>query len=332
MGILKEGTWIEETPGFRSTFAYMQHHGIKSTPVNNWVTKDGSAGPTGSDGFKAESGRYHLYYSPGCPFAHRTSIMLKLKGLEEHITTSICNPMMYGKDGWHFDKEDGSTGDHLYGFSHLWKVYNLSDEKYVGEVSVPLLWDKKTKKAVSKESSDIIKMFNYEFNEVTGNDEDFLGCRADASDPEKLPLVEKLTPWVTNEFAFGVYKAGLLAKNQEEYETACKNFFASLEELDVILGKQKFLSNRDAPLQMDIFAFVPLIRFEVAFYYLYHLNLKRITEFKNVYRWLTDMCKFKDLIDTVKFEDYKKLYFRNALLNPSLRVPMGPEIELLKDL
>lgn len=337
MGLLKNGIWQEDTPGFFSTSSYMKHHGIPSTPINNWVTKDGSAGPTGNSGFKAESGRYHLYYSPGCPFAHRASIILKLKKLESHISSSICSPYMYGKDGWHFNKNDSSTGDHLFGFSHLHMVYSKGIPDYNGEVSVPLLWDKQNNVPVSKESSDIFKMLNSAFDDITGNRHDFVNVAAEEDQKEDL---DSVLSWVLNDFAFGVYKIGLLAKTDEDYQKAYHRFFEQLDKLEEKLenrskienNQNKFLfgpKSRTIPTIADIYLFVVLIRFDVAWYFLYKANFKRVQDYKYIFEWLKNVYNFGGVKETVDFEAIKNLYYRNVLLNPSERVPLGPELPCL---
>ena len=273
MGLLKNGEWIGETPGFTSGVIYLKHHGLSSTPINNWITKDGSAGPSGKAGFKAESGRYHLYHSPGCPFSHRAMEILKIKDLEEHISVSIVSPDMYNNIGWKFDKEDMSTGDHLFQEEFLRDIYVRHDSNYTGEVSVPLLWDKRDDTAVSKESNDIFKMLNSAFNDITGNSEDYVNATSD--DPECSE--EKfgfLCKWIFEDFCFNIYKVGYHPSDQG-YQEACLHFFEQMDKLEEILSNrinsgQQFIfgdKDRSLPTLADFYLFNVLIRFDVAYYF-----------------------------------------------------------------
>merc|ERR1712226_96416 len=319
MGLLINGVWHSDTPGFKSTKQYIQHHNIQESKHQNWITKDGSAGPTGNSGFKAESGRYHLYYSPGCPFAHRASIIIHLKHLEKHISTSICSPYMYCKDGWHFNLEDNSTGDSLYNKYFLHEIYTLGDSNYTGTVSVPLLWDKHNKKIVSTESLDIFRMLNTAFNDITENYEDFSHFDKD---------IEGLNNQVLNELVWSIYKVGF-SQDQKSYDSACENLLENLKKWDEILMEpnyRKFISG-DKPLEPDFLVFVMLIRFDIAYYYLYKANNKRIADFRDLTRWMRDVYNYKDLgVNTVDVKHIKNLYYRNEKMNPGEIVASGPEL------
>lgn len=229
MGLLIEGRWHDQWYESSADGAFQREQAQR----RNWVTADGEPGPTGEGGFKAEAGRYHLYVSLACPWAHRTLILRKLKGLESLIDVSVVSWLML-ENGWTFDKTHGSSGDKLDDFTYMHQRYTADTASYTGRVTVPVLWDKKLKRIVSNESAEIIRMFNSAFNELTGNQLDFY--------PEALrstidALNERIYPAVNN----GVYRAGF-ATSQKAYEAAFDDVFAELDHLEQHLGEHRYLA------------------------------------------------------------------------------------------
>ena len=220
MGMLVEGVWKDV---WYDTKATKGHFKRSESQFRNWITADGSAGPTGEAGFKAEAGRDHLYVSLACPWAHRTLIFRKLKKLEDLITVSVVDPLML-ENGWEFKDENGGTVDHLFGSKALWQVYVKADPTYSGRVTVPVLWDKQQNRMVSNESAEIIRMFNSAFDGLTGSKDDFY--------PERLHgEIDELNALIYDTVNNGVYKAGF-ATTQEAYEGAVAKLFETLDTLE----------------------------------------------------------------------------------------------------
>ena len=266
--------------------------------------------------FKPESGRYHLYVSLACPWAHRTLIYRKLKGLEDHISVSVVNPDMLD-DGWHFDSSfDGATEDHLFGFKFLREVYQKADPKITTSVTVPILWDKKTNTIVNNESSEIIRMFNFSFNELTGDDKDFYP----ESKQEEIDLLnEKIYNSVNN----GVYKTGF-AKNQNAYDEAVGDLFDSLNELDEILENKVFLTGHEIT-EADLRLVPTLLRFDSVYFTHFKCNLRRIKDYKNLSNYLKTLYELPEISSTTNFNHIKRHYFySHESINPYRIIPMGP--------
>ena len=250
MGMLVDGVWQDDVSRTKDG------QFIRPTPrFRNWVTPDGSAGPSGEGGFAAESGRYHLYVSLACPWAHRTVIFRKLKGLENVVSLSIVSPDML-KDGWTFNKDEGSTGDDVNGKSKLSELYVLADPRYSGRVSVPVLWDKKRKTIVNNESPDIIRMLNSAFNAFTNIHTDYY--------PEKLrPEIDRINDLVYPNINNGVYRAGF-ATAQAVYEAAFRNVFDTLDEIEQMLSQHRYLVGNTVT-EADWRLFPTLIRFDAVY-------------------------------------------------------------------
>ena len=247
MGMLIEGTWHDV---WYDTKATAGHFRRGDSTFRNWVTADGSAGPTGRAGFKAEADRYHLYVSYACPWAHRTLIFRKLKGLEDLISVSVVDPLML-ENGWEFHDRDGATIDHLFGSRALWEIYVKADPAYSGRVTVPVLWDKQTGTIVSNESSEIIRMFNSAFNCLTGNTLDFY--------PEILRgEIDELNKRVYDTLNNGVYKSGF-ATTQAAYESAVYPLFETLDWLEERLATQRYLFG-NSQTEADWRLFTTLVR------------------------------------------------------------------------
>ena len=283
----------------------------------NWVTADGSAGPTGNDGFKAESGRYHLYVSYACPWAHRTLIYLKLKNLEEHISVSVVNPKMT-EISWDFNDYPGATGDVLYQSKTMQEIYDKAAGKYSGVVTVPVLWDKKNKTIVNNESSEIIRMLNSSFNEITGCDKDYY--------PDVLKAgIDEINDFVYDNINNGVYKTGF-AKSQEAYEKAFSDLFDALGEIEDRLSEKKYLVG-DTFTEADLRLFPTLIRFDSVYVGHFKCNLKRIDDFPNLSNYVREIYQMPGIADTVNMDHIKTHYYwSHTSINPTRIVPKGPDV------
>ena len=313
MGLLVDGVWQQD--GDRTKDG---HFVRPATRFRNWVTPDGSAGSSGEDGFNAEPGRYHLYVSLSCPWAHRTVIFRKLKGLENVISMSIVSPDML-KDGWTFNKAEGSSGDAANGKSKLSEIYVLADPKYTGRVSVPVLWDKKKKTIVNNESSEIIRMLNSAFNAHTNIHTDYY--------PENLRgEIDKINDLVYPNINNGVYRAGF-ATAQTAYELAFRGVFDTLDELEQILSKQRYLADATIT-EADWRLFCTLIRFDAVYYSHFKCNWRHITEYPNLSNYVRDLYQVPGVAETVSLDQIKRHYYGSQRqVNPTGIVPVGPQLD-----
>lgn len=316
MGLLVEGEWKDiwyDTKSSKGQFVRAQ------SSFRNYVTADGSPGPTGERGFEAESGRYHLYVSYACPWAHRTLIFRKLKGLEDHISVSVVHYRMLEK-GWEFHIEDGATEDHLFGSDTLWQVYTRADPRYSGRVTVPVLWDKKRGTIVNNESSEIIRMFNSAFDGITGN-------RLDLYPADLRSEIDALNARVYDTVNNGVYKCGF-ATSQQAYEENFAKLFAMLDELDGRLEGRKYLFG-DRLTEADVRLFTTLVRFDPVYVGHFKCNLRRIADYPNLYRFLKTLYNHPGVAETVNFTHIKNHYYQShRTINPTGIVPLGPVIDL----
>ncbi len=313
MGLLVEGVWQQD--GVRTK----EGHFIRpASGYRNWVTPDGKAGPSGQGSFAAEAGRYHLYVSLSCPWAHRTVIFRKLKGLENVISMSTVSPDML-QEGWTFNKEEGSSGDDVNGKSKLSEIYVLADPKYTGRVSVPVLWDKKKKTIVNNESSEIIRMLNSAFDAFTNIHTDYY---PDALRSEIDRLNDIVYPHINN----GVYRAGF-ATGQAAYETAFRGMFDTLDELEQILGKQRYLTG-GAITEADWRLFCTLIRFDAVYYSHFKCNWRHIYEYPNLSNYVRDLYQVPGIAETVSLDQIKRHYYGSQRqVNPTGIVPVGPQLD-----
>ena len=292
----------------------------KESQFRNWITADGSAGISGREGFKAEAGRYHLYVSLACPWAHRTLVFRQLKGLETLITISVVHPDMHDK-GWSFthseesEKLYGTTGDDLYGDHYIGEKYLAQDPDYSGVNSVPILWDKKNKVIVNNESSEIIRMFNSAFNDITGNTLNFY--------PENLR--EQID--IENEFVYhninnGVYKTGF-ATTQEAYDKNVTKLFYALELVEQKLSKQRYLAGNEIT-EADWRLWVTLVRFDSVYHTHFKCNLKLIEQFRNIYHFMLELYQMENIAKTVNEAHIKRHYYASHLaINPYGIVPVS---------
>jgi glutathionyl-hydroquinone reductase len=291
-----------------------------NSQFRNWITPDGSPGPSGESGFKAEADRYHLYVSLACPWAHRTLIYRKLKGLEDMISISNVNAFM-GEEGWTFEPGAGVIADDVNHVHYLYELYRLADPKYSKRGTVPILWDKKNKTIVSNESSEIIRMFNYTFNHLGASDVDFY----------PVPLREEID--ALNHFIYpninnGVYKAGF-ATTQEAYEEAVWNIFNTLDKLEQRLKKQRYLLGR-AITEADWRLFTTLVRFDTVYVGHFKCNLKRLQDYPHLWAYTRDLFQISGISETVDLA-YNKIHYYSShnTVNPTRIVPIGPEIDFM---
>jgi len=315
MGLLVNGKWCENEAEVKHE--YKRHE----SKFLNWVTPDGSAGPSGKDGFKAEAGRYHLYVAYSCPFAHRTLVMRKLKKLDDVISVSVVD-YENGKNGWEFKKREGATGDNLYDLQYLYELYLKADPNFTGRVSVPVLWDKEKETIVSNDSGNIMRMFNSAFDSITGLTLDFY--------PKELRSeIDDLNQRINTDVNSGVYKAGF-AKTQSDYEGAVIRLFETLDMLDERLRKNRYLLG-DTITEVDWRFFTTLIRFDPVYNGLFKCNIRRIVDYPNLFPYLRDLYQHHGIAKTVNMLHIKNGYyssFKDA--NPNGIVPIGPKINLEK--
>ena len=310
MGLLIDGIWRDSWYDTKKSGGKFVR---EDAQFRNWITLDGAAGPSGSDGFAAEAGRYHLYVSLACPWAHRTVIFRKLKGLEDLIRLTVVHPHML-ENGWEFDPDTG--GDPLHGFKFLHQVYTSVVPDYTGRVTVPVLWDKKNNTIVSNESSEIIRMFNGAFNHLTGNTLNFY--------PDSLrEQIDAINGFVYPRINNGVYRAGF-ATTQPAYEEAFDSLFAALDEIEIRLATRRFLVG-DTQTEADWRLFTTLIRFDAVYHGHFKTNLKRIEDYPNISNYVRDLYQTPGVAETVDFRHIKEHYYvSQRTINPTQVVPKGP--------
>ncbi|MGF7005372.1 glutathione S-transferase family protein [Aminobacter sp. BE322] len=316
MGLLVEGKWQDRWYDTKSTGGkFVRSH----AQWRDWITVDGKPAPGRTRGFKAEPGRYHLYVSLACPWAHRTLIFRALKGLEDIISVSVVHHYM-GENGWTFLAEDGATGDTLYGLDYLHQIYTMADPTYSGRVTVPVLWDKKEKTIVSNESSEIIRMLNSVFDEWGDASLDFY---PEALRGEIDATNELVYPSINN----GVYRAGF-ATTQAAYEEAFNELFAALDTLEDRLSRQRYLVG-DRLTEADWRLFTTLVRFDPVYVGHFKTNLRRIADYPNLSNYLRELYQVPGVAETVNMLHIKAHYYgSHATINPTGIVPVGPELDL----
>mgnify|MGYP003382630872 CR=1 FL=1 len=316
MGILVDGIWKDQWYDTKSTGGRFQR---STTSWRNWVTPDGAPGPTGVGGFAAESGRYHLYVSLACPWAHRTLIFRTIKGLEPHISVSIVHPDML-EDGWTFATNfPGATGDGLFGLPFLRDIYLRADPKASGRVTVPVLWDKKQNTIVSNESAEIIRMFNSAFNGLTGNIDDYY--------PQALRgEIDALNARIYDTVNNGVYKAGF-ATSQEAYDEAVRALFDSLGWLESHLARNRYLAG-DRLTEADWRLFTTAVRFDPVYHTHFKCNRAWLREYPNLWGWTRELYQRPGVAGTVNFEHIVRHYhYSHPTINPYRIIPINPVID-----
>ena len=316
MGLLIDGEWHDQWYDTKSTGGRFER---KASSFRNWVTADGRPGPTGTGGFRAEAGRYHLYVSLACPWAHRTLIFRKLKKLEDAITVDVVDPLMLDK-GWAFSTSPGATPDTVNRKDYLHQVYQKADPAYTGRVTVPVLWDKKSRTIVSNESSEIIRMLNSAFDDVVKPTLDHY--------PEALRAeIDDINAVIYDTVNNGVYKAGFATK-QEPYEKAVTALFATLDDLEERLSRQRYLVQGQIT-EADWRLFTTLIRFDAVYVSHFKCNIRRIADYPNLSGYLRQLYQMPGIAETVNMDHIKGHYYRShETVNPTRVVPAGPELDL----
>lgn len=312
MGLLVKGEWIDEWyDTSKSGGAFVRN----DAQFRNWVTIDGSAGSSGKGGFNAEPGRYHLYVSLACPWAHRTLIIRRLKRLEEVISLSVVDPHML-QHGWVFSGNFESTLDEVNGNDKLHQLYTQVDSDYSGRVTVPVLWDKQQQTIVSNESSEIIRMLNSAFDVYTGVKDDYY--------PEPLrEEIDQINTFVYDNINNGVYRCGF-ATTQSAYETAYDQLFSALDEVDQRLSQQRYLVGSQIT-EADWRLFTTLIRFDAVYVGHFKCNRQRIADYPNLSHYLRDLYQQEGVAATVNMTHIKQhYYYSHDTINPTRVVPKGP--------
>ncbi|MCC1491400.1 glutathione S-transferase family protein [Cognatishimia sp. F0-27] len=317
MGQLVDGVWHDVWYDTKQTGGKFVRSNAR---YRNWITRDGAPGPSGEGGFMAASGRYHLYVSYACPWAHRALIFRALKGLQDHIGVSAVHPDMLS-DGWTFDTDDkGANGDALYGFAFARDLYLKADPKATGRVTVPILWDKERETIVSNESSEIIRMFNTAFDSITGNTADFW--------PEALrsaiaPVNDRIYDTLNN----GVYKSGF-ATTQAAYEAAVRPLFDTIDWLEARLSERRYLMG-DRITEADWRLFTTLIRFDLVYHGHFKCNRTKVAELPALSGWLRELYQWPGVRETVNFDHIARhYYYSHETVNPHRIVPIGPVLDL----
>lgn len=317
MGLLVDGKWHDQWYDTSKTGGKFEREAAR---FRNWVTADGAPGPEGEGGFEAKSGRYHLYVSMACPWAHRTLIFRKLKGLEKHISVSVVHPDMV-ENGWEFRPGDERHRDHLYDFEFMHQVYTHAAPDYSGRVTVPTLWDREKQTIVSNESAEIIRMFNSAFDGLDGvrKELDFY--------PEPLRgEIEEVNARVYETVNNGVYKAGF-ATAQDKYEEAYGALFDSLDWLEARLAKQRYLVGAQLT-EADWRLFTTLIRFDAVYYSHFKCNRQRIGDFPALSAYVRDLYQVPGVSETVDIGQIKQHYYvSQRTINPTQIVPVGPQLD-----
>ena len=268
--------------------------------------------------FTPDSGRYHLYVSLACPWAHRTLIYRSLKDLNDHISCSVVNPYML-ENGWTFEESfPGTTSDHLFSKQYLYQIYLKADSNYSGRVTVPVLWDKKNQTIVSNESSEIIRMFNYSFNELTGNNLDFY--------PEKFQeKIDEINDFTYHNINNGVYKVGFATK-QSVYEEELDRVFNALDQVEEMLEQNTYLLGSEM-LECDLRLFPTLLRFDPVYVGHFKCNKKRIVDYPNINRYLQSIKSNSKIKPTINIDHIKTHYYgSHPTINPNGIIPTGPDL------
>ncbi|QDK35149.1 glutathione S-transferase family protein [Sphingomonas sp. IC081] len=296
----EKGGFVRQVSGFR-----------------NWVTIDGAAGPTGTGGFRAEAGRYHLYVALICPWASRTLIARTLKGLEEVVSVSVVEPMLT-EEGWRFGDYPGSDRDPLHGALYMHEIYTRADPRYTGRATVPVLWDRETDTIVNNESADILRMFNSGFGALASD-------RFDLYPADLREAIDALNDEIYPRLNNGVYRSGF-ATTQLAYEEAFADVFGALDDLEQRLGGGGPYLFGSRVTETDLRLFVTLVRFDAAYHGLFKCNLRRIADYPALSAYQTRMLELPGLRETVSIDHIKRGYYSIKALNPNGIVPLGPQL------
>jgi glutathionyl-hydroquinone reductase len=316
MGRLVDGIWQDIWYDTKSTGGKFRR---AQSQFRNWITPDGVAGPSGKAGFTAESGRYHLYVSYACPWAHRTLIFRRIKGLADHVTVSVVHPEMLDK-GWTFATDDhGATGDHLFGHDFAHQIYTAADPAYSGRVTVPILWDKRQGTIVSNESAEIIRMFNSAFDGITGNTDDYW------PDPLHEPI-EAFNTRIYDSLNNGVYKCGF-ATTQDAYDAAVGPLFDTLAWLEKHLSSNRYLMG-DQVTEADWRLFTTLIRFDPVYHLHFKCNRARLIDYPNLWAFCRELYQWPGVAGTVNMHHIVRHYhYSHDTINPHRIIPINPVLD-----
>jgi putative glutathione S-transferase len=319
MGQLVDGQWHDVWYDTKSTGGAFKR---KDATFRNWITADGSAGPSGEAGFAAESGRYHLYVSYACPWAHRALIFRELKGLQDHISVSAVHPDMLS-DGWTFETDaHGATGDTLFGLEFARDVYLKADPKMSGRVTVPILWDKDRGTIVSNESSEIIRMFNSAFDAITGNTDDYWPA-------EMRDDIEEVNARIYDTVNNGVYKSGF-ATTQAAYDAAVAPLFDTLDWLEARLGEGRYLMG-DKMTEADWRLWTTLVRFDNVYHLHFKCNRKRIVDYPNLWGFTRELYQVAGVAETVNMNHIVRHYhYSHDTINPHRIIPINPQLDFME--
>lgn len=310
-GRLENGVWQRDDPPNTTPSGEFRR---PDSQFRDWITADGTSP------FRAEPGRYHLYVSFACPWAHRTLIVRKIKGLEDVLPISVVDPVS-GADGWVFSNYPGATADHANGLAALWELYVLGQPNYTGRVTVPVLWDTKSKRIVNNESSEIIRMLNSAFKAYEGVPKDFLPSPL-------LPEIERINAFVYERVNNGVYRCGFAA-SQAAYDSAAARLFSALDVLEDRLSRQRYLVG-DVLTEADVRLFPTLVRFDNVYAIHFKCTVKRIADYPNLSSYVRDIYQTPGVADTVNMDHIKRHYYlSHPALNPSRLVPLGPVTDFL---
>lgn len=315
MGLLVDGKWHDQWYDTKKSGGRF----IRSdSQFRNWITKDGSPGPTGEGGYKAEPNRYHLYVSYACPWASRALIMRRLKGLGDIISVSAVHPFM-GENGWTFKEGPGVVKDPIINADYMHQIYTHVDPEYSGRVTVPVLYDKKTDTIVNNESSEIMRMFNSAFEGLTSNDYDF-------TPEELLDEIDEMNKFVYDNINNGVYKAGF-ATDQAVYEEEVTKLFDALDKLEAHLEDHEYLVG-DRITEADWRLFTTLVRFDSVYFGHFKCNIRQLMDYKNLWCYTRELYHWPGVKETVNFDHIKQHYYTSHdTINPNKIVPKGPEID-----
>ena len=316
MGLLVDGVWHDQWYDTKKSKGRFER---SEAQFRNWITADGSPGPSGKGGFAAEAGRYHLFVAYACPWAHRTLIFRSLKGLQDMIDVSFVHWFM-GDKGWTFAEDaDGIVGDNLFGSEFAHQIYTKADPDYSGRVTVPILWDKKGQTIASNESSEIIRMFNSAFDGIGAKEGDYY--------PSALrDQIDAINDRVYDTLNNGVYKCGF-ATTQDAYNDAVVPLFDTLDYLEELLSKNRYLTG-DKTTEADWRLFPTLARFDSIYHGHFKCNIRRLSDYPNLWAYTRDLYQHPGIADTLNFAHNKQHYYAShETVNPTRIVPMGPELD-----
>ena len=316
MGLLIEGKWHDSWYDTKDSGGAFKR---QEANFRNWITADGSAGPSGEGGFKAEAGRYHLYISHACPWAHRALIFRSLKKLNQLIDVSVVHPGMLG-DGWTFETDfNGATGDKLFDLPFARDIYTRAVPDFTGRVTVPILWDKQRESIVSNESSEIIRMMNTAFNGITGNPDDYWPTDLRTS-------IEDVNARIYDTFNNGVYKSGF-ATTQEAYDAAVHPLFDTLDWIEGILSRNRYLTGERIT-GADWRLFTTLVRFDLVYHQHFKCNRNRIVDYPNLWAYTRELYQWEGVAETVHFDHIVRHYhYSHETINPNRITPINPVID-----